>query len=159
MSLFVPALIAAALAPAPAKPADGAALLDQYCYNCHGDGETKGHLALDDLLKQTPSDRGRKEWEKVWRNVRQEFMPPVDADDTPDSAERRALVDWIEQRQLGIDFAHPDPGRVTARRINRVEYEYCVSDLFQTDYDAVQEFDQDPSRQAGSRLRDKLPPD
>ena len=41
----------------------------------------------------------------------------------------RLLEDWIKYEAFGIDPKNPDPGRVTVRRLNRVEYRNTVRDL------------------------------
>jgi mono/diheme cytochrome c family protein len=132
-------------------------LFDTYCYECHGDGARKGKIALDELLPATATDTGRRDWEKAWKIVRREFMPPANAK-RPSDAERKQMIQWIEQQKLGVDPAHPDPGRVTMRRLNRVEYEYTVTDLFGADLSAEQDYMSDSSVER-LRLRDRLPPD
>ena len=42
-----------------------------------------------------------------------------------------------------VDEARPDPGRVTIRRLNRMEYQYTVRDLFGIDLDLAQELPPD----------------
>src|SRR6185436_16968008 len=89
-----------------------------------------------------------------------EFMPPA-GKPKPGAGERRQLVDWIAAARLGVDFDAPDPGRVTIRRLNRMEYEYSVQDLFGVRFSDEQDYSSDVG-EAGSgslRLRDRLPPD
>src|SRR3954463_4914902 len=116
------------LAPA-AEVSAAPKLFAKYCYDCHGDGEKSGQIALDEMLKADSPTPRRREWEKAWKIVRQEFMPPVDAE-RPSAEERKAITQWIEQNALGIDYQNPDPGRVTMRRLNRMEYEFSLTDLF-----------------------------
>ena len=47
----------------------------------------------------------------------------------PTDEERRVLERWVKYGAFGIDPADPDPGRVTVRRLNRVEYRNTVRDL------------------------------
>ncbi len=44
---------------------------------------------------------------------------------------------------LGIDPTDPDPGRVTVRRLNRVEYRNTIRDLLGVEYDTTNEFPPD----------------
>ena len=99
----------------------------------------------------------QREWEKAWKIVRHEFMPPLDAE-KPSDEERKAITDWIAKEVFKVDFQNPDPGRVTIRRLNRVEYEKSVHDLFGTDFAAEQTYSSDGAG-AMLRLRDRLPPD
>jgi hypothetical protein len=137
--------------------ADPSKLFQQYCFECHGDGMSKGKIDLDDMLTPDGLKKQQREWEKAWKIVRHEFMPPLGAD-KPSPAERKAITDWIAQEVFAVDFAKPDPGRVTIRRLNRVEYENSVQDLFGYDFAAEQAYSSDGAG-ATLRLRDRLPPD
>ncbi|MEW6305497.1 MAG: DUF1592 domain-containing protein [Verrucomicrobiota bacterium] len=148
--------VVAGTGPAFAAQADATRLFEKYCFECHGDGAKKGKFALDELLKAGPS-ASQASWEKAWKIVRHEFMPPAGAD-TPSPAERKAITQWIESQKLGVDHQNPDPGRVTIRRLNRMEYDYTITDLFGVNLTAAQEFSSDLAAN-DARLRDKLPPD
>jgi mono/diheme cytochrome c family protein len=160
-STFHAVVIAVLAAPAvPAGAADaaqgkGPELLQKYCYECHGDGGKKGQIDLEAMLARPQP--ARREWDKAWKIVRHEFMPPLGAD-LPSASERQALTDWIAQTMFAVDPQRPDPGRVTIRRLNRVEYEYSVQDLFGHDFAADQTYSSDGAG-AVMRLRDRLPPD
>src|SRR4051812_43484186 len=57
-------------------------------------------------------------------------MPPSKRSAQPSDAERKLVRDWVAQSQAFIDFSGPrDPGRVTIRRLNRVEYNNTIRDL------------------------------
>lgn len=131
-------------------------LLERYCYDCHGDGMKKGGVALDAWTSPEP-EGGKGDWLKAWKIVRHGFMPPA-GEESPSSAERKAITDWMALEFLGVNFEKPDPGRVTARRLNRVEYEYSVTDLFGADFASDQVYSSDGAG-ATLRLRDRLPPD
>src|SRR5215204_5785496 len=121
----LPVFLLAALpvmARAESAPADGPKLFQTYCYDCHGDGARKGKVDLQAMLAPANLKAQQREWERAWKIVRHEFMPPVGAEQ-PTPAERRAITDWIAKEVFAVDFARPDPGRVTIRRLNRVEYE------------------------------------
>lgn len=162
--LSAPALLAVwfglALAATPrataGEDADAQAtgLFKTYCYDCHGDGARKGGLALDELLKPGRIE-GRPEWESIWKIVRHEFMPPADAD-LPSDDERRAMTRWIERRAFHVDPSKPDPGRVTIRRLNRMEYHYTVRDLFGVDLDLARELPPDDTAFGFDNIGDAL---
>jgi hypothetical protein len=136
---------------------DGPKLFQQYCYECHGDGVRKGKIDLEEMITPAGLQQQQREWEKAWKIVRHEFMPPIGADKPP-PADRKAITDWIAKKVFAVDFAKPDPGRVTIRRLNRVEYENSVQDLFGYDFAAEQSYSSDGAG-ATMRLRDRLPPD
>ncbi|MGV3531297.1 MAG: DUF1592 domain-containing protein, partial [Chthoniobacteraceae bacterium] len=131
-------------------------LLEDHCYDCHGEGMKKGEFDLEGLL-QLRGNEANGHWKKVWDAVRQGFMPPVDADPLQ-SDSRKAITRWIAEQQLGVDFENPDPGRVTMRRLNRMEYEFTVTDLFGADFQQEGRFKEDP-RVPSVQLREMLPPD
>lgn len=134
-----------------------AGLFESHCYDCHGNGAREGNLALDELLTAEPSPATRDQWRKCWKMVRQEFMPPVGAEPLGHD-DRKALTRAIAASRLGVDLANPDPGRVTMRRLNRMEYDFTVRDLFDVDVTASAYV---PSMTSNSEttLRDLLPPD
>ena len=127
--------------PAPPPRPSGHALFKTYCFECHSEGTRRGGLALDELLAKDPAGH-RREWEKVWKSVRHEFMPPAHADH-PSPAERRDIARWVERTVFRADADRPDPGRVTIRRLNRMEYQYTVQDLFGIDLELSQELPPD----------------
>jgi hypothetical protein len=77
-------------------------------------------------------------------------MPPSQSRQQPTSAERQAVIDWIET--VGAEEArrHPnDPGIVLARRLSNAEYDYTIRDLTGVDIRPTREFPVDPANQAG----------
>src|ERR1035437_5867986 len=102
-------------------------ILTEYCYDCHADGVDKGGIAFDEL------DSGdalfdRDLWTKVMKNLRANLMPPQKKS-RPTPEERKRLENWIKYQAFEIDPKNPDPGRVTIRRLNRVEYHNTIRDL------------------------------
>src|SRR5262245_48227780 len=69
-------------------------------------------------------------------------MPPAHAD-RPSDVQRRAITRWVERQVFKVDEARPDPGRVTIRRLNRMEYHHTVRDLFGVELDLAQELPPD----------------
>jgi len=150
-ALVVLSLLAASASAEPPKA------FQRYCYECHADGMSKGKIDLDEMFTPDGVKKQQREWEKAWKIVRHEFMPPLGAD-KPSPEERKAITDWIAKEVFAVDFTRPDPGRVTIRRLNRVEYENSVQDLFGYDFAADQAYSSDGAG-ATMRLRDRLPPD
>ena len=96
-------IIAAILVPAGMAAADAARefkdkiepLLQDYCYDCHGDGAKKGDISLDEFKDLSSHLSNHDLWLRVWRNARTHLMPPVDEDFQPSPEERRFLTSWI----------------------------------------------------------------
>ena len=53
-------------------------LLQDYCYDCHGDGSKKGDMSLDKFKDLASHLDNHELWLKVWRNVRTQIMPPAE---------------------------------------------------------------------------------
>ena len=95
-------------------------LLRQYCFDCHGDGKSKGDLALDQWKNEAEAVAATKTWQRITEMLDGHEMPPKKrAQPTP--GEREMLVAWVESAVLKADCRNPDPGRVTIRRLNRTE--------------------------------------
>ena len=63
---------------------------------------------------------------------------------------------WIKYRALGIDPNDPDPGRVTLRRLNRVEYHNTIRDLLGYDFKTTEEFPADDTGYGFDNIGDVL---
>src|SRR5215472_7225088 len=117
-------------------------VLNNYCSDCHEDGEKKGGVAFD----QFPSDEAMLTNHDLWLNVikyvRAGIMPPAKKP-RPDPQEEERLAEWIKSAVFKIDPQNPDPGRVTVRRLNRVEYRNTIRDLMGIDFNAEVEFPPD----------------
>ena len=160
------AVLLAALMPAPevAAASDPAAerfgeeiqpILEEYCFGCHGSGIKKGGVDLDGLEADEARLHDRDLWLGVLKNVRAGIMPPADKPQ-PSDEERRLLEDWIKYGAFGIDPTDPDPGRVTVRRLNRVEYRNTIRDLIGVDYDTTSEFPPDDTGHGFDNIGDVL---
>ena len=133
-------LTTAAAAPTYAK--NVRPLLDKYCYSCHGNGKKKADLALDAYLDEASISKDRKVWEKVLHHVRTREMPPENKPQ-PTPAERDLIATWIDAEIFPCDCNHPDPGRVTLRRLNRVEYNNTIRDLVGVNFQPADDFPMD----------------
>ncbi len=148
---------------APARGDDGAALfrekiqplLAEHCYECHADGAKKGDVTLDKFPGNDPLRGGNDLWWRVLKNVRAGLMPPADQE-RPSPEELKTLETWIKQKAFGLDSNDPDPGRVTLRRLNRVEYRNTIRDLMGVDFRADEEFPPDDTGYGFDTIGDVL---
>jgi Protein of unknown function (DUF1592)/Protein of unknown function (DUF1588)/Protein of unknown function (DUF1587)/Protein of unknown function (DUF1585)/Protein of unknown function (DUF1595) len=129
-------------------------ILTEYCYDCHGDGAKKGNIAFDEL---TSDDAllNHDLWFKVLKNVRASLMPPQKKP-RPSPDEQQQLERWIKYAAFGLDPTNPDPGRVTVRRLNRVEYRNTIHDLMGIDFNADVEFPPDDTGYGFDNIGDVL---
>ncbi|MDB6113038.1 MAG: Protein of unknown function (DUF1587)/Protein of unknown function (DUF1592)/Protein of unknown [Pedosphaera sp.] len=116
-------------------------LLAKYCYSCHGE-KKKGDLDLRVYLDEVAVKHDRQEFEKVLHNLQANDMPPENKPQ-PTTAERKKIAQWIEAEVLGCDCSHPDPGRVTIRRLNRTEYNNTIRDLVGVPFQPADDFPDD----------------
>src|SRR5881296_3756093 len=117
-------------------------LFEKYCYGCHGNGKRKGDLALDLYQSAADAVRDPKAWEKILQNVSGHVMPP-EKKPQPSSAEAELISSWIQTHVFQCDCRHPDPGRVTLRRLNRVEYNNTIRDLLGVSFRPADDFPAD----------------
>jgi hypothetical protein len=85
----------------------------------------------------------RKLWETALRRLEAGEMPPQDRS-RPTPAEAEAFTTALRKRYAAADLRMPaDPGRVTMRRLNRVEYRNTIRDLVGVDFDPTADFPSD----------------
>src|SRR5688572_19170311 len=129
-------------------------ILENHCFECHGDGYDKGKVAFDRL--ETDEQILKPDlWLRVLLNTRAGLMPAERKPRLADK-EQATLERWIKYDVFRIDPANPDPGRVTVRRLNRVEYRNTVKDLLGVDYNTDHEFPPDDSGFGFDNIGDAL---
>ncbi len=121
------ALIGVTAAAAQAGPEPGPfGVVQGYCLGCHNSKARVGGLALDSMSPDRIAEDA-KTWEAAIRKLRGGLMPPPGAK-RPDKESMAGLVAWLENK-IDSAAAHPDPGRVSLRRLSRREYAYVIRDL------------------------------
>src|SRR5262245_32512926 len=94
----------------------------EHCYGCHSADMKAGGLNLEAYSTTASIIQDRRRWEEVAKKIRAGEMPPKGMR-LPKEAEAQAVIQWIESLFDQVDRqSSPDPGRVTARRLNRNEY-------------------------------------
>jgi hypothetical protein len=104
-------------------------LLEDHCYSCHGEGEHKGDLVLDELAPDFSTLEKLRTWVGVLDKMDSGEMPPKKKA-RPEHAQLAAASGWLHAALLAADSRRVlSEGRVVSRRLNRVEYENSVHDL------------------------------
>ena len=131
--------------------------LSEFCYGCHGNkGEAKNGLNLQSFLAAESLIEQRNHWEDVIGMLRRSEMPPIE-EEQPEEPRRQAIATWIERELARIDrVTPPDPGRVTARRLNRTEYNNTVRDLLGVNARPADDFPQDDAGYGFDNIADVL---
>lgn len=130
-------------------------ILQQRCYDCHGDGSNSGGIAFDELTPDRIAHDPQL-WLKVLKNTRSHIMPPLKADNPLTVQERATLEGWITSAAFGLDPAQPDPGRVTLHRLNRIEYKNTIRDLLGVEFETHSAFPDDDSGYGFDNIADVL---
>lgn len=115
---------------AEAWSTQGWPLIQQYCLDCHNEDTQEGELDLSGFSSLKGMEGAADSMQRLLEIVRFGAMPPEDADQ-PTPEERKQLVNSLDQTLFAVSCdLRPRPGKVTARRLNRSEYNRSISDLF-----------------------------
>lgn len=130
--------------------------LAENCIACHSAKKASGELNLAQFKTAVAVIEHRQQWEHVLLKLRTGEMPPKGAP-RPEAAELKAVIAWLESEFDRADrLAKPDPGRVTARRLNRAEYNNTVRDLLGVSFKPADDFPQDDSGYGFDNIGDVL---
>jgi len=116
-------------AAAAAVPARVSRFTKTYCVGCHGPKKQEGDFRVDEL-KVSVTAADAEHWQLVLDNLQLGEMPPEEAK-RPPQAEIDAVTGWIHDELARASTALKGAGGETVlRRLNRLEYENTVADLF-----------------------------
>jgi hypothetical protein len=142
MALLIAAIMVAGdLCAAPPFPSQ--AFLDQHCVKCHAGEKAKGDFRIAELTLDFGVKKNRSLWEKVHQQITSGEMPPKTRP-RPDEKVSRTLTDWIAKQSADVVGKE---GRVVLRRLNRVEYENTVRDLFSVNVSVKEMLPEDANAQ------------
>jgi Protein of unknown function (DUF1592)/Protein of unknown function (DUF1588)/Protein of unknown function (DUF1587)/Protein of unknown function (DUF1585)/Protein of unknown function (DUF1595) len=131
------------------------ALLNDTCAECHNNIQLEAGLDLTRPFTVDSLTKDRDLWELVLTKLKAREMPPPDVP-RPDG-QITALVTFLEKEFDRADAAAPpDPGHVTARRLNRTEYTNTIRDLLAIDFHADKSFPTDDSGDGFDNIGDVL---
>lgn len=124
-------LLCASLSFGAAAPQDSqaAAFMKEHCLRCHGPEKAKGDFRLDQLDTDFSKPSTFERWREVVARVQSSEMPPK-KEPRPQPAQVQAFVRQLTARLEEAGAKQRAEGRVVLRRLNRVEYENTVRDLF-----------------------------
>jgi len=135
---------------------DVAPFLAKRCIACHNDRLKNADLNLARLRDPKTALSERNVWEDVLDKLRNGEMPPPGAP-RPTAPELESLSKWVDTQIARHDAATPpEPGRVTARRLNRVEYNNTIRDLLGLDFQPAADFPNDDSGYGFDNIGDVL---
>src|SRR5947208_677603 len=113
------------------------------CYGCHNPNLKTADLDLQSFKTVESVANDNATWTKVLQKIQSGEMPPKGLP-RPDQQQVTAVTKWIESEFNREDkLVKPDPGRITARRLNRAEYNNTVRDLLGVDFHPADDFPPD----------------
>ncbi len=132
-------------------------ILERYCIDCHAAESNQGGIVLDGVVGGDPHAIDPTNWGRVADVLRSGAMPPV-GQPKPDTAEISVIDEWVSNEIFGCKSPDQDAGRVTLRRLNRMEYDQTIRDLFGFDRDLklAASFPDDDLGEGFDRLGDVL---
>lgn len=101
----------------------------EHCIRCHGQSETKGELRLDELDADLTQPATFERWQRIVERVQAGEMPPKE-EPRPKPAQVADIIKQLTARLNAVAAERRGEGRGVLRRLNRVEYENTVRDLF-----------------------------
>src|SRR5688572_22400490 len=157
--LVLPVLLAARVAMgADTVPSDSESAATPFivrnCRMCHNAVLKNAGLDFDAHPLPASLAGSPEVWEKVVEKLQTRQMPPPPL---PRPAETDAVVQWIQTELESVEAARPpNPGRVTARRLNRTEYDNTVRDLLGVTLRPGDSFPQDDAGYGFDNIGDVL---
>lgn len=129
---------------------------EEFCFSCHNDSKTEGGVDLESAALVTHLGENESMWERVLAMLESGQMPPSD-ERQPSDFDREDIASYIEEElDTAIAAMRPDPGRVTARRLNRQEYNNTIRDLLGVDTNPARVFPVDDSGYGFDNIGDVL---
>jgi hypothetical protein len=107
--------------------------LVEFCWDCHDPEDSEGGILFLDAEKSSDVTLHRSHWRSVAAQLLNRTMPP-ERKPQPSDEQRMKIAAWIHQflRESACDEL-PYAGYVTARRLNRLEFNHTVRDLIGID--------------------------
>jgi hypothetical protein len=153
---FLLAAFVAASAFGGSFDADVRPILTGTCAGCHNEKLASGGLNVGLFLDAASLVSKRDAWELIIAKLQAGEMPPAGVPKPP-AAKLEALIGYVQGEFDRADRnARLDPGRVTAHRLNRVEYTDTIRDLLGLDFRASEEFPADDSGYGFDNIGDVL---
>lgn len=145
-------------APPPPKPFDTKIVpyLKVHCLGCHQKGAASAGLELESFLSAASLEKDPDSWKHFVHKIRTGQMPPPGSP-KPDTTKSKLVTDWVSAELVRREKAtKPRAGRVTARRLNRAEYNNTVRDLLGVTVRPADDFPQDDSGYGFDTIGDVL---
>ena len=127
-----------------------------YCLTCHNETLLTANLNLAQFQDGAAAAAHPDVWAKVLEKLSSGRMPPPGMP-APDRSQINRISAWIDGLLSRTGFSREvNPGRVTARRLNRVEYNNTIRDLLGVHVRPADDFPVDDSGYGFDNIGDVL---
>lgn len=125
--------------------------LDRYCLECHDGVTAEGEINFENHTDLAREVQRPDFWEHVADLIEMGEMPPRKETRQPSRKQREQVITWAEAlaHRWESGAMGEDPGRTTIRRLNKVEYNYTIRDLFGLVLRPADNFPEDSGGEAG----------
>ena len=131
-ALLVAFIVGCPLAASELTPA-ARGFLQKHCAECHDADTEKGKFRVDTLPGDVGTPGASERWGKVLTRLEAGEMPPP-KHERPPAAEVDAVLGWAKtELAAAAKKRRATEGRVSIRRLNRLEYENTLHDLLGID--------------------------
>ncbi|MBI3208096.1 MAG: DUF1592 domain-containing protein [Candidatus Solibacter usitatus] len=131
-------------------------VVSKHCLMCHSAAAKIANLNLEQYKTAAAVLADQDVWDKVASKIRSGEMPPKGRP-ALSAVEKNKVTAWLSAEYARYDkSARHDPGRVTARRLNRVEYNNTIRDLTGLDLRPADSFPVDDSGYGFDNIGDVL---
>ena len=154
--LALGAIAFAAPRPDPAYRSIVVPFLEKYCVACHNARLKTANLDLERFRDPAVAAAEPDTWDDILGKLRAGQMPPKGLP-RPEARQMAAVTGWIDKLLRQSARTRPgDPGRLTAHRLNRFEYNNAVHDLLDVDFRPGDDFPADDSGYGFDNIGDVL---
>ena len=125
-------------------------VIEEHCFQCHGQEDPKGGVRLDKLSHDMINDRASMEiWHDALNAMQLGEMPPDGEKQLADD-DRKVVLEWLRANLDRSLAAVEGPANgIVMRRLNRAEYAYTMFDLLGLDMDYTKDLPPDPLSKDG----------
>jgi hypothetical protein len=150
------ATTAAVYAAAPSFEKSVRPVVAKYCAGCHNSNTKTGGVDLTAYPDSASAVAAPEVWENVAKRLAAGTMPPKGLPRPTDTAVA-SIRSWVSTAVRAAEAKRPlDPGRVTARRLNKFEYNRTVEDLLAIHFNPADDFPADDSGYGFDNIGDVL---
>lgn len=106
--------------------------LENHCLDCHSGEDAEGDIDLEQFTDIGAVQNNLETWAHVLKQLENKDMPPKDCE-PPNPEDQKRVENWILSQFAAMDRKGLELGKV--RRLNRIEYENTVRELFRLSRD------------------------